>query len=85
MNWRTCEILIGVVNTVTAIGLSMEPIYKCNEDAKHHAFGLVKHYIGRLGQHLKITYALLSYISGLSGLLDEFNVLSNLCYLQQME
>lgn len=57
-------------------GLSEEPIYKSNKDAIHHAFGLVRHYIGRLGHHFRAANVLLSCASRLSDLLYDFEVRS---------
>lgn len=60
----------------TLARLSTEPAYKSNEDAIHHAFGLIRHYIGRLGHHFRAANALLSCTSRLSELLHGFEVRS---------
>jgi hypothetical protein len=56
--------------------LSIEPNYKSNKDAIHHTFGLVRHYIGRLGHHFRAAKALLSCASRLPELLHDFEVRS---------
>ncbi|KAF2807533.1 uncharacterized protein BDZ99DRAFT_489804 [Mytilinidion resinicola] len=56
--------------------LSIEPNYKSNEDAIHNTFGLVRHYIGRLGHHFRAAKALLSCASRLPELLHDFEVRS---------
>ncbi|KAF2257427.1 hypothetical protein BU26DRAFT_383799, partial [Trematosphaeria pertusa] len=60
----------------TLAKLSMEPTYKSNEDAIHHAFGLLRHYIGRLAHHIRAVDTLLSCASRLSELLYDFEVRS---------
>ncbi|KAH8710108.1 hypothetical protein GQ44DRAFT_830486 [Phaeosphaeriaceae sp. PMI808] len=60
----------------TLAKLSTEPGYKSNKQAIHHTFGLVRHYIGRLGHHIRAVNVLLSCMSRLSGLLHEFEVRS---------
>ncbi|KAF2789679.1 hypothetical protein K505DRAFT_252814 [Melanomma pulvis-pyrius CBS 109.77] len=58
----------------TLARLSTEPAYKSNEDAIHRAFGLIRHYIGRLGHHFRAVNELLSCTSRLSELLHDFEV-----------
>lgn len=60
----------------TLATLSMEPVYKSNKDTIHHAFGLVRHYIGRLGHHFRAADALSSCAPSLSEVLDGFEVRS---------
>lgn len=56
--------------------LSIEPNYKSNRDAIHNTFGLLRHYIGRLGHHFRAAKALLSCASRLPELLHDFEVRS---------
>ncbi|KAF2176241.1 hypothetical protein K469DRAFT_760893 [Zopfia rhizophila CBS 207.26] len=54
--------------------LSVEPPYKSNRDAIHNVFGLIRHYIGRLGHHFRAAAALLSCALRLPELLHDFQV-----------
>jgi hypothetical protein len=54
--------------------LSTEPAYKSTKDSIQHTFGLVRHYIGRLGHHFRAANALVSCSSRLSEVLHDFEV-----------
>lgn len=56
--------------------LSVEPPYKSSRDAIHITFGLVRHYIGRLGHHIRAVKALVSCASRLADILYSFKVCS---------
>jgi hypothetical protein len=56
--------------------LSTEPAYKSTKDSIHHTFGLVRHYIGRLGHHFRAAHALVSCSSRLPEILHDFEVRS---------
>jgi hypothetical protein len=58
----------------TLVQLSAEPSYKSSRDAIHLAFGLVRHYIGRLGHHFRAVKALLCCAPRLSDLLYDYQV-----------
>jgi hypothetical protein len=60
----------------TLARLGTEPSYKSNKDAIHNAFRLVRHYIGRLGHHFRAADALLSCVSRLPELFDDYGVCS---------
>lgn len=54
--------------------LGMAPSYKTSADAIHLKFQLVRHYIGRLGYHLRAVKSLMVSARRLIHLLDEFDV-----------
>ena len=54
--------------------LSVEPPYKSSRDAVHITFGLVRHYIGRLGHHIRAVKILVSCASRLADILYSFKV-----------
>lgn len=56
--------------------LSVEPPYKSSRDAVHITFGLMRHYIGRLGHHIRAVKALVSCASRLADILYSFKVCS---------
>jgi hypothetical protein len=54
--------------------LSAEPTYKSSKDAIYSAFGLIRHYIGRLGYHFRAADTLVSCAPRLMDLLQDFEV-----------
>jgi hypothetical protein len=60
----------------TLARLSAEPSYKSGRDAIHTAFGMIKHYIGRLGHHFRAADVLVSCAPRLADLLYDFEVRS---------
>lgn len=56
--------------------LSVEPPYKSSRDAVHITFGLMRHYIGRLGHHIRAVKSLVSCASRLADILYSFKVCS---------
>lgn len=54
--------------------LSAEPYYKSNRDAIHSTFGMIRHYIGRLGYHFRAVNVLLCCAPRLANLLHDFEV-----------
>lgn len=56
--------------------LSGTPPYKSSDDAPHNDFLLLRHYIGRLGHHVRAAQKLVGCASKLIGLLDAFDVRS---------
>ncbi|KAF2011501.1 hypothetical protein BU24DRAFT_426584 [Aaosphaeria arxii CBS 175.79] len=54
--------------------LSTEPKYKSDRHAIRHSFGLVRHYIGRLGHHFRAADTLLSCVARLQEDLHDFEV-----------
>ncbi|KAL2011936.1 hypothetical protein VTN00DRAFT_4654 [Thermoascus crustaceus] len=58
------------------IELSVAPPYKSSDDAPHNDFQLLRHYIGRLGHHIRAAQKLVGCAPKLIGLLDEFDVRS---------
>lgn len=55
-------------------GLSAKPTYKSNKDAIYSAFGLIRHYIGKLGYHFRAADTLVSCAPRLMDLLQDFEV-----------
>ncbi|KAH7563713.1 hypothetical protein BM1_00760 [Bipolaris maydis] len=53
---------------------AVEPIYRSNRDAIHVAFGMIRHYIGRLGHHFRAANNLVAYAPRLFHLLHDFEV-----------
>ncbi|EMD66388.1 hypothetical protein COCSADRAFT_169339 [Bipolaris sorokiniana ND90Pr] len=56
--------------------LSAEPTYGSNRDAIHVAFGMIRHYIGRLGYHFRAADTLVACAPRLFYLLHDFEVCS---------
>jgi hypothetical protein len=56
--------------------LGTESVHKSSKDAIHNAFGLVRHYIGRLGHHFRAADTLLACASRLPELFDDYAVCS---------
>ncbi|KLJ10751.1 hypothetical protein EMPG_13894 [Blastomyces silverae] len=54
--------------------LSAEPPYKTSKDAIHHKFSQLRHYIGRLGHHIRAANSLVSAAPKLRQILDGFSV-----------
>jgi hypothetical protein len=54
--------------------LSAEPTYKSDKDAIHVAFGMIRHYIGRLGYHFRAAATLVSCAPRLMDLLHDFDI-----------
>ncbi|PGG96424.1 hypothetical protein GX51_07830 [Blastomyces parvus] len=54
--------------------LSAEPPYKTTKDAIHYKFSRLRHYIGRLGHHIRAANSLVSNASKLRHILDGFSV-----------
>ncbi|OAT13011.1 hypothetical protein BDBG_08286 [Blastomyces gilchristii SLH14081] len=54
--------------------LSAEPLYKTSKDAIHHKFSRLRHYIGRLGHHIRAANSLVSTAPNLRHILDGFSV-----------
>lgn len=55
-------------------GLSKAPRFKSSSDAIHHDFQLLRHYIGRLGYHIRATKNLISCAPRMIHLLDDYKV-----------
>jgi hypothetical protein len=54
--------------------MSMSPQHKSSDDAVHHKFQWLRHYIGRLGYHIRTVKSLMACAPRLIHLLDAFEV-----------